>query len=247
MMLFMIWILLQSPMDPLFSEAANHLTQKRFVEAATVLNTIDASGAENGPMLINLGIAYAQLDSLGLAKLHFTRAAAYPEVKEQAETGLTYVTQQLQRRASGLPTLSFNRHLNTRLAGFRPALSLWISIVLLNAGALVLVWYFRTGSHWRKRSAAALFAFSALGFIHHGIFSSLTTRYDLGVVVRQEVALREEPSSGSASPLPVFEGYDVRIDRSQAAEGWVRVILINGTQGWLPANAVRPYPSKARP
>lgn len=247
MMLALLLLLLQSGIDQLFNEATEHLTQKRFVEAATVLNQVDALGEENGPMLINLGIAYAQLDSLGLAKFHFTRAAAYPEVSAQSEAGLTYVTQQLQRRASGLPVLALNRIQNSILSRFNPFLSLLIPILLLNLGALLLVWHFREQNRWRKITAVVMLSVSGIGFIHHIAMSAFSARYDLGIMIRQEAQLKESPSSDAAAGLPVFEGYDVRIDRSQAAEGWVHVTLINGSNGWLPASAVRTYPSKTRP
>lgn len=247
MMLAVLLFLFQSGLDALFTEAADHLAQKRYVEAATVLNTIDASGEENGPMLINLGIAYAQLDSLGLAKFHFTRAAAYPEVGAQSEAGLTYVTQQLQRRASGLPILALNRIQNSILSRFDPFLSLLLPILLLNAGAIVLVWHFRAANRWRKVGAAVLLSLSLIGFAHHIAMSLFTARYDLGVAIRQETQLRESPSPDAPAVVPVFEGYDVRIDRSQATEGWVHVTLINGSDGWLPAGSIRVYPSNARP
>jgi hypothetical protein len=247
MMIALLLLLFQSGADALFTEAADHLTQKRYVEAATVLNQLDGLGEENGPMLINLGIAYAQLDSLGLAKFHFTRAAAYPEVGDQSEAGLTYVTQQLQRRASGLPVLALNRIQNSILSRFDPFWSLLIPILLLNAGALVLVWHFRVANRWRKIAAIVILSASGLGFIHHMALSVFTARYDLGVMIRQETPLRETPSPDAPAILPVFEGYDLRIDRSQASEGWVHVTLINGSNGWLPAGSVRTYPSNARP
>jgi hypothetical protein len=120
-------------------------------------------------------------------------------------------------------------------------------ILLLNIGALVVIWHFRAPNRWRKIAAVVMLILSVIGFIHHIAMSLFTSRYDLGVMIRQEEQLKESPSSDATAGLPVFEGYDVRIDRSQAAAGWVHVTLINGSKGWLPANAVRTYPSKARP
>jgi hypothetical protein len=247
MMLALLFLLLQGGADQLFTEANDHLSQKRYMEAATVLHQVDAMGVENGPMLINLGIAYAQLDSLGLAKFYFTRAAAYSEVSAQSEAGLTFVTQQLQRRASGLPILAINRIQNSILARFSPFLSLLIPILLLNVGALLLVWHFRQAHRARKIAAIVVLSLSVVGFIHHSVVSVLAGRYDLGVMIRQETQLRESPSPDAPVIMPAFEGYDVRIDRTQSEQGWVRVILINGSKGWLPASSVRTYPSNARP
>jgi hypothetical protein len=247
MMIALFLLLFQGGGDALFTEAAEHLSQKRYVEAVTVLNQLDGLGQENGPMLINLGIAYAQLDSLGLAKFHFTRAAAHSEVRAQSEAGLSYVTQQLQRRASGLPVLALNRIQNSILSRFDPFISLLASILLLNLGAVLLVWHFRVANRWRKIGAIVVLVLSGLGFAHHIALSLFTARYDLGVMIRQETQLRDTPSPDAAALIPVFEGYDLRIDRSQAADGWVHVTLINGSKGWLPASAVRTYPSNARP
>jgi hypothetical protein len=247
MMLAMLLLLLQDSAHQLFTEATDHLSQKRYMEAATVLHQVDAMGVENGPMLINLGIAYAQLDSLGLAKYYFTRASAYTEVSAQSEAGLTFVNQQLQRRASGLPILAINRIQNSILAQFNPYLSLLVPIILLNLGALLLVWHLRQSHRARKMASIVVLSLSGVGFIHHSVLSVFLDRYDLGVMIRQETSLRESPSPDAPVILPVYEGYDIRIDRTQAEVGWVRVILINGSKGWLPTSSVRTYPSKAKP
>lgn len=247
MMIALLLLLMQGGADQLFNQATEHLTQKRVVEAATVLVQVDAMDVENGPMLINLGIAYAQLDSLGLAKYYFTRAAAYSEVSAQSEAGLTYVTQQLQRRASGLPVLAINRIQNSILVRFDPFLSLLIPILLLNLGALFLVWHFRSANRARKITAIVLLSLSSIGLLHHTVVSVFAGRYDLGVMIRQEAQLRESASPEASVIVPVFEGYDVRIDQSQASEGWAHVTLINGSKGWLPASDIRTYPSNARP
>ncbi len=234
-------LLFQSDPTAVFDQASTEIQNKNFVGAIELLRQLDAEGVENGPMLINLGIAYTQLDSLGLAKYYFTRAGDYPEVKTQSETGLTFITQQLQRRASGLPILALNRIQNNIIHTFNAFWSLLIPILLLNLGAVILVWHFRTPAAWRKVSASVLLIFAFFGFAHYVAVSAFVSRYDTGILIRQEATLHESPSSDSPTILPAFEGYEVRIDRTQSTDGWIRVILINGSTGWLPASAVKTY------
>ncbi len=237
--LFLMWMQL-SP-DSLFTLGSNHLQNKDAVSASRVLSELDESGYENGPMLINLGIAYTQLDSLGLAKYYFTRAGRYAEVKTQSETGLTFVNQQLQRRASGLPILSLNRIQNRFIASYDAFWAIVLPLLLLYIGAGILIWHFYASNRWKQHTATVLLALSLLTFIGYAVFASYINRYDLAVMIRQEALLRESPAEDSATLIPTFEGYDLRVDRKRSTDDWVFVVLINGSSGWLPASSVRTY------
>lgn len=239
MMLFLMWMQL-SP-DSLFTTGAQYLQNKDAVSASRILSELDELGVENGPMLINLGIAYTQLDSLGLAKYYFTRAGRYAEVTSQSETGLTFVNQQLQRRASGLPVLSLNRLQNRFIAFYNAFWALLVPLLLLYIGAGILIWHFYASKVWKQHAATILLALSLLTFIGYAVFANYINRYELAVMIRQEALLREAPAEDSATLIPTFEGYDLRVDRKRSTDEWVFVVLINGSSGWLPASSIRTY------
>ncbi len=239
MFLFLMWMQL-SP-DSLFTLGSQYLQDKDAVGASRILSELDESGFENGPLLINLGIAYTQLDSLGLAKYYFTRAGRYTEVKTQSETGLTFVNQQLQRRASGLPILSLNRIQNRFIASYDAFLAILLPLLLLHAGAGILIWHFYASRIWKQHASTVLLSLSLLTFIGYAVAANYINRFELAVMIRQEALLREAPAEDSATLIPTFEGYDLRVDRKRSTDEWVFVVLINGSSGWLPASSVRTY------
>lgn len=241
MMMFFFLMWMQLSPDSLFNSGAQYLQNKDAVSASRILSELDESGVENGPMLINLGIAYTQLDSLGLAKYYFTRAGRYDEVKTQSETGLTFVNQQLQRRASGLPVLALNRIQNRFIASFDAFWAILLPLLLLYVGAGVLIWHIYLAHRWKQHAATILLSLSLITLIGYAVVANYINRYELAVMIRQEALLREAPTEDSATLIPTFEGYDLRVDRKRSTDEWVFVVLINGSSGWLPASSVRTY------
>lgn len=241
MMIVLLMMWMQLSPDSLFTLGSQHLQTKDAVSASRILSELDESGFENGPMLINLGIAYTQLDSLGLAKYYFTRAGRYPEVATQSETGLTFVSQQLQRRASGLPVLAINRLQNRFIATYHAFWAMLLPLLLLYAGAGLLIWQFYAARAWKQPLATVLLVLSLIGFIGYAVAANYINRYELAVMIRQEALLREAPAEDSPTLIPTFEGYDLRVDRKRSTDDWVFVVLINGTSGWLPTASIRTY------
>lgn len=237
----MMLLLLQAGPDTRFRMATEALAAQDPVTAARELGALEHEGYANGPLFVNLGIAYTQMDSLGLAKYYFTKAGRFTDVADQSMTGLAFVNGQLLRRASGLPVLSLNVMLNRILWAYPARTVLLVPLVLLNLGVALLIWHWFVPAEWKAALSWACLVVSAIAFIVVASATTYRTQYGLGVVILREGILREEPASSSEAVLPVYEGYDVRIHRSETVDGWTKVTLINGSTGWLPSRGVRAY------
>jgi hypothetical protein len=116
-----------------------------------------------------------------------------------------------------------------------------VFIVLVNIGI-----GFRIG-HWiTSASGASTASWTALGLATAVLVLMLSAmamrqQFGLGIVTFREGTLRAEPSSTAEAIIPVYEGYEVRMDRRTDADGWTRVTLINGSTGWLPSSGVRAF------
>lgn len=239
MVLFLL--LFQAAPDTRFRLATEALQNQDPVTASRELAALEAEGLANGPLFVNLGIAYTQMDSLGVAKYYFTKAGRYPDVRTQTQTGMEYVNRQLMRRASGLPVLSYNRLLNRVLWDYPPRLALLIPILFLNIGAALWIWrWFSTGA-WKTGAAVFCFVAAGVGFLLVAAATNFRSTYALGVIIEREGFLRGEPNAGSEPILPVYEGYDARIHVDGTADGWTKVTLINGSTGFVPSRSVRSY------
>jgi hypothetical protein len=241
MMWMLLLLLLQAGPDTRFRMATEALTAQDPVTASRELGALEREGYANGPLFVNLGIAYTQMDSLGLAKYYFTKASRYADVAEQSKTGLAFVNGQLLRRASGLPVLSLNQMLNRILWAYPARTVLLVPLVLLNLGIALLIWHWFVPAEWKAALSWACLVVSVIAFIVVASATAYRTQYGLGVVIQREGTLREEPSATAEAVLPVYEGYDVRIHRDATVDGWTKVTLINGSTGWLPSRGVRAY------
>lgn len=239
--ILMMVLLLQAGPDTRFRMAVEALTGQDPVTASRELGALEQEGYANGPLFVNLGIAYTQMDSLGLAKYYFMKASRYADVADQSKTGMGYVNGQLSRRASGLPVLSLNRMLNKILWAYPARTVLLVPLLLLNLGVGLLIWHWFVPAEWKAALSWASLVVAVVAFLVVMAATSYRDAYGLGVVTQRETSLRTEPDAASEAVLPVYEGYDVRIHRSERVDGWTKVTLINGSTGWLPSRGVRAY------
>jgi|GEM_PF-7083402 len=241
MMWFVITLLLLDAPDVRFRMATQALTDQDPATAVRELVALEAEGYANGPLFVNLGIAYTHLDSLGLAKYYFLKAGRFSDVNLATQTGLQHVETQMLRRASGLPVLSLNRFINGFLWTYPDRLVAILFIVLVNIGIGLRIGHWITSS-----SGASTASWVALGLATAVLVVMLSAmamrhQFGLGIVTLREGALRAEPDTTADAIVPVYEGYEVRMDRQAHADGWTRVTLINGSTGWLPTPGVRAF------
>lgn len=211
---------------------------------------------DNPEVYFNLANTYGKLDRLGSAVLYYERALASdpgPDTKEAAAANLAQVRQMLaarHREDVGRNRMLFDDSHGAWYALFHllPADSFAILLAIVWMGlAAALVVRRTTRSQGLRRglkpTAVALLVLVVLagGLLAGNVATTRTIR--LGVVIQADVKLRatrvpDAPSVG----LP--EGLEVRIlsEDDGAAEGdgeWTRVLLSNGREGFVPADAVK--------
>lgn len=241
MMWFVIALLLLDAPDVRFRTATEALAAQDPATAVRELAVLEAEGYANGPLFVNLGIAYTQLDSLGLAKYYFLKAGRYSDVALATQTGLSYVETQLLRRASGLPVLSLNRFINGFLWVYPDRLVAILFVVLVNIGIGLRIGHWITSASGASTASWVAVGLATAVFVVMLSAMAMRHQFGLGIVTLREGTLRADPATTAETIIPVYEGYEVRVDRQAQADGWTRVTLINGSTGWLPSHAVRAF------
>lgn len=225
-----------------FDEANSLLEQNEYRSAADLYQSIADEGYQSGALWFNMGVAYSQLDSLGVSKFYFLRAEQFPETRRQARDALSYINQNFPRRSPVLPALPWDRffeflslHAGTVNLYYAAFAALYIGITL------IIISWFKRRPHkvLRRISYTAVFTavllFSCALYIHY-----LDHRFGTGVMTDRETAVYEQPGTDAPVISTAYEGYSMRVDfyRSEEYPGWRYIRLENGMHGWIEREAL---------
>lgn len=220
-----------------FDTATELLEDQNYVQAISQYQSIADDGYVSGALWLNMGVAYARLDSLGKAKFYMLQAREYPETEQLARESLETVNNSFSRRSAVLPLLPWERFIHWADRTFGVSGLMIIGLLLLNAGAGALL------TRWFYPGKKSLFNYASiatggLAIICMGlsIFIDLQNDwYGTGVTVEKQTTVYDKPDRQSAEVSTAYEGYTMRVDRrkSESADEWHYIRLENGMYGWI--------------
>lgn len=226
-----------------FEQATEQLEKQNYREALSQYHQIADEGHQSGALWFNLGIAYTQLDSLGLAKYYFLKSSDYPETKTDAQSAIEYVNERFNRRSATLPALPWERlsnYLNNQI-GISSLYSMALIFLYLGIAGILIFWFydkFRTYSYYTGISAVVM---SILLFITAFYIQYFDNRYGTGVVTESQSIVYQSPDTTSGEISTAYEGYTVRVDyqESENYQDWIYIRLENGMKGWIENQTVK--------
>lgn len=220
-----------------FDEANSLLGENQYRGAIELYKSIAEDGYVSGALWLNMGIAYSQIDSLGVAKYYLLKAEKYSETKEFARESLEVVNDRFSRRSAVLPPLPWDQFFQALEEKYGVwAISLAALFLLYGGVALIIGSWFR--KDFRKllsKSGYGILILSALLFLVAIIINYQQNRYGTGVMVERQVNVHRLPGEQSSIISIAYEGYTMRVDfkESKVEENWKYVRLENGMYGWI--------------
>ncbi|WP_069131112.1 SH3 domain-containing protein [Rhodohalobacter halophilus] len=229
-----------------FNEATELLEQQEFRQAIDQYIEIEKEGHQSGALWYNMGIAYSQLDSLGMAKYYFLRSSNYKETKSDALQAVQTINERFSRRSAVLPPLPWERFftfLDEQVG--TSALHILGFVFLYSAVVLILIsWYLKKNQNLYRYLMYACMGLALVHFASAFYITYLDNRYDTGVVTDRQSRVYQSPNSTSAEVSIAYEGYILRVDKhqSESRDEWLYIRLENGMTGWIPSPSVRVIP-----
>ena len=225
-----------------FDEATSLLEQQNFREAIDLYKSIAQEGHHSGALWLNMGVAYARLDSMGMAKFYLLQAEEYEETKMLAQKGLIFVNERLSRRSAVLPPLPWERFFRFLISsvGITPMFILSFLMLYLGVTSIILSWFFsQNRKHYYVGGLSAI-GFSVIIFACSFYMNYIENRYGTGVLTDRQSVVYEEPNRNSAPVSTAYEGYTMRVDFKESTEhsGWNYIRLENGMYGWVESDAL---------
>lgn len=226
----------------IFNVANAFLQDDNYAQALSTYREAEASGYISGALWLNMGIAAARMDSLGLATVYLSRAQVFPEVTVAAEEALQFAALELGRRGARLPELGWMKVL--QLLHFEIAYRFWLTVglLLLNLGVILFV------LHWFREPMRELNRWGGISSIAVGlllitvslIMDIRSENYLRGTQIVRETQIMASPDPDSQIVQTGFEGfqYIVNTKESTAEPAWYAVRMSNGARGWVERHAI---------
>lgn len=225
-----------------FDTATELLEENEFRQAVENYQQILNEGYESGALWFNMGIAYTRLDSLGMAKYYFMKAAQFSETEQDANQAISFVNERFNRRSAVLPALPWDRFFEMLSKKIGTNTLHYFGFGLLYTGVLILLytWLFYRQTKLFNYLSTSSFLLSVIIFFCAFYVDYLDNRYSTGVLVDREISVYENPQIDASIVSSAYEGYTMRVDhnRSTETEEWYYIRLENGMYGWVQRNSL---------
>lgn len=235
---FLILLMVPQDNEILFEKANKAYTETRYDEALSHYETLLERGVSGGKLHFNIGNAYFQNDQLGRAILHYCKASRYLPGDADIQTNLAFVDSRREDPVIEGEDEAFAQTFDRLVRGVSYSMMFQTALVLLCIGgltSLILV----ARPHSRKWLGYVLVIACTLGILLAGAsffqYKQLT-RADMAVMVAPQADVYAGPSLSLAVSFTLHEG--IRCWILDEAEGWLRIGLANGYNGWVPRAAI---------
>jgi len=225
-------------LDQAYDRALRDYYAGRYQQAVDGFERLLGLRVERPQVHYNLGCAYFRLGRLGPAVYHFERTLRLDEGDEDARFNLETVRAQLTTRVKdeikGASAEAWWARLATGISE-QTVVVLFLALWWLALGAALAIRFMAPGP-----GRAALFvgeAFVGVCTLAAGLLLAgriyLAERVTTAIVLPDRVEVREGPDASAKTSFAVHAGLKVRLQARD--QGWSRVRLPNGLEGWVSA------------
>jgi tetratricopeptide (TPR) repeat protein len=223
-----------------FEKAGQLFAEGAFQESAEVLEALKEERGGSFGIYYNLGNAYFKLGDMARARLNYERALLLKPYNQETRQNIAMVKDQQQEEIEEIPPFflaQWGRYVRDL---FSVAIWMVLALVFLWVGFLLYFLDVKGKLKWSttKRQWVSSVCL-VIGFI--SIFGGLSRWKSIAnsgtaVVMEQQTELKEAPEANSTKALDVYGGTKLYLE--DKIGDWYKVKLLNGEEGWLPANQI---------
>ena len=228
--------------DSLFAEGNRLYAAGDYEGAAARYETLINDGYEHASVYYNLGNAHFKLNNLGSSILYYEKARKLDPSDPDIRKNLAFVNLGITDRIQPLPEFFIDSW--WRALVFSASLTAWsvMAVVCWLIAFGLLIGYLYAWKPQVKRTTfyggLATMGLALLLLLVAYSQHRLVAGDDSAIVFSGQATVRSAPSDTETALFVIHEGTKVEI--IERAEGWLRVSLPNGHEGWMKAEAVQP-------
>ena len=212
-----------------------YYSKGQYKEAAAAYQQMVDSGYQSAAIYYNLGNAYYKLDDIPSAILYYERAHKLAPGDDDINFNIRFANLKTTDKIEEAPTFFLVNWWKAFILSFSVGALSVLSIILVFLGSGILVIYFFTGSVAIKKSSfygsIILFLLGAIMIFMAAMQLDYFTSHRQAIVFSSSATVKSGPVDKSNTLFVIHDG--TKVDVLDNSNGWVKIRLANGNEGWI--------------
>ncbi len=225
----------------LFQQGNNLYQKEQFEQAAAKYEQVLKQGLVSDEVYFNLGNSYYKLNKVALSVYNFEKAKQLNPTCSSIENNLTFSQKLAVDEFDVLPRVGMDKLIFDTTSILHYNTWAWIGVGMAFLFFLAFAGYYYSNYTITKRlffsGMAVILVLMTLSLLSAGFQKKYRDSNKSAIVFETVISVHSEPKETSPEITPIHEGAKVLI--IEDVNGWNKVLLLNGVQGWLPKTALR--------
>jgi tetratricopeptide (TPR) repeat protein len=223
-------------------ETGNDLYQKgKYQEAVHAYESVVNSHKQSAELYYNLGNCYYKLNKVAPAIYNYEKALVLKPNDKDVQNNLRFAQKRTIDEIKVIPKVGFGKLLRDFTAIYHYNTWGWISIGFSVLFLLCFIGYYFSQMTVVKRIfffSMFVVVFLLMITVAAAIFEKSHFENERPAIVFAEIAdVKSEPQKLASTIVVLHEGTKVFVE--EIVEGWKKVQLTDGTEGWIENNAIK--------
>lgn len=233
-LIFLVSWVLPAQNEALFKSANAQYGEGNYEEAISLYEQIIDDGEASVSVYYNLGNAHYKLNNVGPSIYYYEKALQLDPKDEDVQNNITFARNMTLDAISEETSTGFTKQINELISLF--SYNTWgiLAIVFSVFFAVFFIVYYFHPRPLAKRIffGAAVFMIFMAGISVFFAFQQqeIQLNNQFAIIYVEEAEVNNEPSQRAESSFLLHEGTKAKI--LEDYQGWVKLELANGTQGW---------------
>lgn len=229
----------ESPEEDLFAKANTFYTKGQYDDAFKTYKQLADKGYQSATLYFNMGNASYKNGDIASAILYYERAHKLDPGDEDISFNLKYANLKTTDKIDEAPELFLSRWWKGVILRLPlTTLSVWSIVFVLGASGTLILYFFAGSIIVKKASFYAASSCLFIGICLIFVANRQVSYFDdhrQAIIFSPSVDVKNGPVERSATQFVIHDG--TKVDLLENDNGWLKIKLANGSQGWIPKDA----------
>lgn len=233
----------QESFDTWFEQANAAYNEGNYESALELYNNIVAAEQESAPLFFNMGNTYYKMGTYPMAIYYYEKALKLDPSNADIKTNLEIANLAIADKIDPIPQSFIAKGWNNVKNMFSSDSWATVSIICFAILLTALFLFLRARRMGLRKVGFFVGILALLVFVFSFIFSmekrNDAETHNQAIVITPTVTVKSSPNLSSVDLFVLHEGTKVTI--LDEADGWNKVRIANGSEGWMPNDASLAY------
>ena len=233
----------QESYDAWFEQANAAYNEGNYQSALDLYNNIVEAEQESVPLYFNLGNTYYKMGTYPMAIYYYEKALKLDPSNADVKTNLEIANLAIADKIETIPQSFIIKGWNNVKNMFSSNAWATVSVICFTILLVALFLFLRARRMGLRKVGFFVGILALLVFVFSFIFSmekrNEAKEKNHAIIMTPAVTVKSSPNDGSVDLFVLHEGTKVAL--LDEADGWNKVRIANGSEGWLPSDASLAY------